>query len=318
MRQLILGLATIALLTGCEKDQGNDPKGSKDEPEPPQHPKQGVQLSWKGEQIGDRYFKEAAMLVPFYSANDSFYFQVDLGAEQSVVYQGALGLVDTTFNTGSSKPMIHFNVNDSAFDNSFSIAEEPSKSSELTSINGNKVAGILGYDFFGSLHFTLDYNNDRLYFGNPPASTALPEEFEPITSRVRNNKIQFKLNGSPLWLIFDTGSSLFDIITNQDQWQNLTSSTITDTLRIPADKTNGATSQILHGSRIVKDIGIGGINLNNHRAHYMRERSIPFNRLSPGSSGIIGNNPFIDRAIINLNPRLNQFKIALQLSGKRH
>lgn len=85
-----------------------------------------------------------------------------------------------------------------------------------------------------------------------------------------------------------------------------------DTLTVPAENNNGNTDQVFFGSKIKSDVEVGPLSLHDHMAYYPGYGNIPFGQLSPGSSGIIGNNLFIKQAIITLDPQQNQFVIALK------
>ncbi len=312
MRILLLIIGCLACFACCEKNEATEQdKNPKNNPKPPQASTQGIPLTWKEATISGKSFSHAALLIPFQRKGDSFYFQVDLGAEQSAVYQGALSLVDTTANSNDNKVTSHFALKDSVFRQAFLTSSKPSSPEALTTINGKPIAGILGYDFFADLHVTIDYVNNRFYFGNPPVEVVAPGSFEPIPSRVRNKKVQFKLRDTAFWVIFDTGSSLFDMITNKAEWETLTQGTVNDTLRIPAEKSNAPQDQVLYGAAIQKNMALQNIALKGQKGYFMKGRDIPFGRLSSGASGIMGNKPFIDKAILTLNPSQNAFQMAI-------
>ncbi len=266
---------------------------------------------WEGETLGDRYFPHAAMYVEgvLPALDDlSGWYQFDLGAPRSMLYgrtftpeqqeriethllpdrQAILNgqpypVLDLALRVGPwtlDKGLIWF----SDFGDS-----EPNQDGRLN-------LGTVGADFVGGAVLAIDYPGQRL-----SRLDEVPPEWEEqaqwVPLRVTEHGLillQIHLDGRPLWMAFDTGSSIFHLITDDEYWAMWTDQEVQDTLPIPA----WGKILTVYGARPSVSLTLGDRSLDVPLVYYRTDPgwSAFLRRYDVG--GLMGNAPFLDTQII--------------------
>ena len=105
--------------------------------------------------------------------------------------------------------------------------------------------------------------------------------------------IPIKVNEKTLYFMYDSGSSLFPMITSLNNWNEITSQKVDDTLSV----TNLGKPLKMIGSNASKQIKIGSISLIDFKVYYAQDTNFDtlFDQLK--CDGIIGNAFFFDKTI---------------------
>ncbi len=218
-----------------------------------------IQYKWVGIDVGKRHIDHAAILLPI-TVEDlpgTFLAQFDLGATRSIFYENALknyfkhfpklaARIDTTDHS-MRFDMDYFllrqvavtlgkyalPVQDYVVYKNF--GEDIPEDSMQTGTQ--KLIGTIGMDICKDRVVLIDYARTRLCFVDSLSSEAL-EPFEWVDCKIEAGRIKLPMKfGNEIHsVLFDTGSSIFPILTDSTYWNryaDLTSGK-RDTLAVPA------------------------------------------------------------------------------------
>jgi hypothetical protein len=101
------------------------------------------------------------------------------------------------------------------------------------------------------------------------------------------------LNGKAEKVMFDTGSSMFFLITSKEKAMSIASSDAMDTMTVES----WGQAVTINGHEIVKDVYFGDKNLKGRTVYYDVSGSVGDN-FSGDIGGITGNVPFIKNIVI--------------------
>jgi hypothetical protein len=112
----------------------------------------------------------------------------------------------------------------------FYLNLKPRFNVSFSQYNVSKI-GTMGADLFQDKILVIDYKNTRM-----AVSDSLPVEYENLPcvkfdlDKINRIKIPFRINGKEEWLMFDTGSSLFQLITSKEKALEISDSIVVDSL----------------------------------------------------------------------------------------
>jgi hypothetical protein len=218
--------------------------------------KEWIAFQWEGAALGKVYYDKAFMNIPFQidSLPDRFKVQFDLGATQSMVYGKAMApylraypelaaKLDTLhkpYRIQSSQNGSFKNVTILLDKTSFSLKElmyfkDFGETLTEDSVNSTdeKHVGTLGASFFKNKILIIDYPKQRLLVVDS-LDLETEKRFDFLKCRIEKGrvKIPFSIDSNTYWVLYDTGSSVFPLVTNKKYFKKLTSTTITDTLAV--------------------------------------------------------------------------------------
>ncbi|MBT2556299.1 hypothetical protein J7E24_00720 [Hymenobacter sp. ISL-91] len=211
-------------------------------------------FEWYTTNIKGKEYK-AAIFVPIkiQGLPANFAAQFDLGSDATVLYGDALknyfatraqlyALLDTTRG----------GMNDSGIRNypttglpvSFGTTQVPQPllmagygdevPADSLYTKSRKLVGTIGGDFVADKVLVIDYPQQRMcVLDSVDAHWQAKTTF--VTSQVRNNRMHIPLTIGPrtYWVLFDTGSSLFTLTTDEQTWRGITRpGGVTDTLAV--------------------------------------------------------------------------------------
>lgn len=276
---------------------------------------QWIPFNWEGAQLGDKYFDKSAIFIPVSidGIPHEFSMQLDLGAVRTNFYGKSLNAyleaypdfkqkIDSTkaFYIEGEKCVMFGDVNlnlGSVALNGVDIGyfkgfgEEIPKDSINTA--SKKHIGTIASDIFEGKILIIDYKNSRM-----AVADELSEEYKNITYQKYGHvsygpiSIPLQLDGKEQYLMFDTGSSLFSLITSEKNALTIASPEIVETLTV----SSWGEDVTAYGLQTNKPIHFGEKELNSSIVYYMDDMEDFFE--SVGIWGITGNAYFLDNIVV--------------------
>ena len=267
---------------------------------------QWIPFSWEGDSISGIYIEKAYLYIPVNIENlsDDFTMQFDLGTYNTVFYGNPIdpyleksGLVNKLDSTGMFKNVclkmgaIPFNNINVVYKKDF--GEKVPIDSLHTKTP--KHIGTIATDMFQDKIVIIDYKSCRLAITDslPNEYTDLPAEKFELTDGIM--RLPFRINSKEHKLMFDTGSSPFQLVTTKERALEISNSAIVDSLSGPLWWGQEIT---FYGFNVTKPIEFGGKALNNSKVYYAKDglwESI-YNSLDVW--GITGNAYFFENTVI--------------------
>lgn len=267
---------------------------------------QWIPFSWEGDTISGIYIEKAYLYIPVKIENlpDNFTMQFDLGTYNTVFYGKPLdpylkesSLANKLDSIGMFKN-VSLKMGTVGFDNANVVykknfGEEISKDSLHSKTP--KHIGTIASDMFQDKIVIIDYKSCRLAITDrlPNEYANLPaEKFESVDGIM---KLPFRINGKECKLMFDTGSSPFQLVTTKKRALDISNSVITDSLSGPLWWGQEIT---FYGFNVNKPIKFGGKALNNSKVYYAKDELWDSIYSSFDVWGITGNAYFFENTVI--------------------
>lgn len=235
------------------------------------NPSIGVEIIWS-HAPGMPY---AAMFIPVQLVGDTntYIMQFDFGAPNTVFYQDA--------PNGTS-----FKIGDNAIElDSLRLVDLPYRKER-------KLIGTIGMDALIKSKLRIDFKNSELFI-NPKPNDHATYDFYLVQEKII---FPAKIDQNPTALLYDSGSSAFDLITDKQNW---------DTYRLPETETHSypvkswGRDMKVHVAQAEMPLEMAGVKMViDQIAHVegMDQASIEHMR-NTGMGGMIGNTLFIDKVL---------------------
>ena len=228
-------------------------------------------------------------------------FQFDLGAPHSVIYGNAFNsnFLDrhTTDRTatlnGQEVPVL---------DLSISVGDVVVKDPVLLrdfgegEIDGSPIIGTVGADLVDGRILIVDFPNQRI-----AVIDSLPEGFVKETHFVEMSRtpgghllVRVKVGGKETYAMYDSGSSIFGLLTTREIWDTLTDGEVIDSFRITAW---GKVYTVYAGRSKVR-ITLAGETLRVDTVHYVNMEGLENFLKQANAIGIMGNRSLWDRTVV--------------------
>ncbi len=274
-------------------------------------PSPWLPFQWSHQGPDGQYLQRAALFVPGAlptAGGLSGWFQFDLGAPTTVLYGQAFTPEQrerlqaqpqrprpAIFN-GQEVPVLEMPVRFGPWEVSPVIwladfgDDEPMP-------DGRPVLGTVGSDFAREHVLAVDFPGERLTrMDTVPTNWEAAAHWTPMRLTEHGHVlIQVEVDEEPHWVMFDTGSSIFEFITSDALWHTLCHGQVTKTLRITAW---GEALDVL-GGPVRAQFTLAGQPLPVRTAYYYR--NMPgwdaFQERF-GFLGLMGNAPFWERVIV--------------------
>lgn len=308
---IILLAITMIALTPCNakevgKAKGNDWKGAS-----------WINFEWIGDSIGTRYFDKVAMFVPvkFDGIPRQFKAEFDLGSMASIVYGNSfnpylslypeyaskLDTVNTEVSIENKKQGDFKNV--TLFLGNFEVRlhilpyyKNYGDTIPVDSVNSPSVKniGTIGADVVKDKILIIDYPQKRMTILDS-LSSGLNRKFDFVTCKMQNGRfiVPLTVHGKVQWYMFDTGASLFSLVTDGDNWNSICNTAQADTVKIGS----WGTFYNVYGAPTNEDIYLGKIKLPQTIAYKMTLRDYLDMFKQEQISGSIGNAYFFNDII---------------------
>jgi hypothetical protein len=278
-----------------------------------------IKFDWIGDTLAGKYVQKAYMFIPFKLSNLPYEFNVqfDLGAINSMLYGNSIKpyfVKHPEFNSKidtnkvawiqSQKYPSLTNVNillDNKPFNSLDLAIFNGFGDTLTmdSINTKTIKniGTIGPDIFQNQILIIDYPNQRIGI-----TRKLPEnlnhEFQYVNFKINEGRIKLPviIDGKKRDLLFDTGSSSFNLYTNFKNAQEVLdkSAVFIDSVKI----STWGVKYYVYGYKISKNIQIGKLIIPSTVLYYTKRDDFDYWFESEQLWGITGNSFFFDKTIV--------------------
>lgn len=277
---------------------------------------QWIPFNWVGDSVSGKYFDKLAITIPVTLDNlpHKFNMQLDLGATTTVIYGTSIkpyldnynelkNKIDTTlkFRIQSQTNYKFKNLTLKLGDVNFGernighfkdFGDDIPKDSINTKTE--KHIGTIAPDLFENKILIIDYPNKRICI-----TTELPKQFSKAQFRdykIKEGriKIPITINGKDEDVMFDTGSSLFALITTTEKANEISSKPITDSLKI----SSWGDYYMVYGQTIKSKIMYGHKQLNKAVVYFdSRKNNYDFYK-EEEIWGITGNAYFLNNVVI--------------------
>jgi hypothetical protein len=279
---------------------------------------------WSPTEISGRHFDKAAMYLPISldTVSGLHYSQFDLGSDWTILYQNNFKSIteynylkiDTLSDSNPERPCfiikdVDLNIGKINFGKrnvlGFYNYGQPiiRKTNALVSENS---IGTIGADIFQNKILVINFPNQTISVLDT-TNSALENYFSFEKCKMENKRIMVPIiiNGTTRFFMYDTGASLFPMMTSFGNWKEITNQKINDTLSI----TNFGNPVIMFGSNASKEINIGRHTLSDFVVYYAKDNNFDkmFEQLK--CDGIIGN-AFFFNTTISIDFKNKRFGIA--------
>ena len=246
-------------------------------------------FEWAGDSLGNKYFDKVAMFIPvnFKGVPHNFLAQLDLGSDISIVYGNSFKSYLSTYPEFGRK--LDTILSEVAIGNE-SQGEikdiELSLDSFLTQLKSvvyykkfgseiptdsiasltKKHIGIIGADIVKNKVLLIDYKNNRIAIVDS-LNLKQTDKFNFLDCKITNGRIKLPLiiNGETQWYMFETGSSIFPLVTDENNWKSMCDVSKKEAIKISSkDK-----SYDILGAETNKDIFFGKEKMPKTHAYVM-------------------------------------------------
>lgn len=212
-----------------------------------------IPFNWEGGTLAGRRFDKVAITVPVALGElpHKFKMQLDLGAMTTVVYGNTIApylakypalnaRLDTTrtFHIQSQKnPMlvgvklklgsVDFGLRDIGCFKNFGDKLTAKSLTDKTEVH----VGTLAPDLFQNRVLIIDYPHQRLCVVDKVPAAYAKASFQPFKLKDGRIKIPLRINGQPEDLLFDTGSSLFALLTTRQRAVTVATEAVQDSIK---------------------------------------------------------------------------------------
>lgn len=273
-----------------------------------------AKFEWTSDSISGRYFEKSAINIPAKMKGIPYNltFQFDLGSKYTMLYENKLKSIyraDSNLENTIKMPFL-FNMlqflreKETIEDGLINISENQVKSKDILVKrnfgdfipkeyirSGESVhIGTIGVDIFKNKILIIDYQNTRFAILNE-----VPEKYQTNFVDIELDKsgmiiLPMKIKEKSYRILFDTGSSIFPIITLSKNISKFTSNPDIDTLKISSW---GVKHDVI-GKMITDTFELAGQRFSNVKV-YTNHSGLG---ISHSTDGMTGNALFWDKTVI--------------------
>lgn len=219
--------------------------------------------------------KYTALLVPiqFKNDTDTYFMQLDFGAYKTVYYRGAPH--SKSFKIGSSKAFLDSLI---IFDMNYDST--------------NHIVGTLGMDLIESTSMELNFQQTYVAF-NEDLDTHAFHQFHYVMNKIL---LPISLGGEQKLVCYDSGSSAFDFITDQQTWEQMRDSSAQAHV---FDVNSWGKGVQVHLSEANTTLNIGGSDLALGQVAYVSgmDEQKTQGMTNTGMQGMVGNTIFLNNVL---------------------
>jgi hypothetical protein len=261
-----------------------------------------IPITW----IENKISPISAMLLPvkINGIATQFYMQFDSGSHSTLFYKKAIESINLKFpdkiskiNSTSNSVKLNFKIGKiNVSSNTFSVLDH----GEMINWNDDKsikIIGTIGNDFLEKKITILNFKENYCYFGNSFPNKKLENSLVSFEFKMRKILIPAKINGKSYNLLYDSGTSAFELITSKKIWNELAKKN--ELIEIEKGNSWGNVLKT-YTTKSEKNIEFENIKINLIEVTYIEGTSFIQNSLMKlsGMGGMIGNKIFIDKVII--------------------
>ncbi len=212
-----------------------------------------IPFNWEGGSLAGRHFDKVGITVPVTLDNlpHQFKMQLDLGAVNTMIYGNPVAPYLAKYPALQAK-----------FDSTHAFRIQNQKNGQLVGVRlhlgkvdfgrrdlgffkgfGDKLPakaladkaqvhiGTIGPDLFQSRVLIIDYPHSRLCVTDKVPAAYAGASFQPFKVKDGRIRIPLRINDQPQDLLFDTGSSLFALLTTRQRSMEATTGAIKDSIK---------------------------------------------------------------------------------------
>lgn len=253
----------------------------------------------------------AAVLLPvrLKGIDRTFYMQLDSGSPTTLFYKESLEAIREKFqypiqcNAGQNRISLQFTTGNMKIASDDFELRSYGNAADLDYTKKNPIIGTIGTDLFEKRIAVLDFKNGTFSF----LESMDEKEFETFEFKKRKILIPAVIEGQKLKLLYDSGTSGYELITNNEEWQKYRREggsikkekgnswgNILTVISAPADKMIGI------GNRALKLSEVTHIEGTSKMQNFLMKTS--------GMQGMIGNKLFLNHTLI-LDCKNRKFKL---------
>ena len=248
----------------------------------------------------------SAMLLPvkINGIATQFYMQFDSGSPNTVFYKNAIKSIYSKFpnkigKIDSSSKIVNLNFNIGKINvssNTFPVLNY-GQTINWSDDESIKIIGTIGTDFLEKKITILNFKENYCYFGNSVPNKKLVNSLVTFQFKKRKILIPAKINGKSYNLLYDTGTSAFELITSKKIWNELSKKNE----EIKIDKGNSWGNVLkTYTTKSDKYIRFENTKIDLNEVTYIEGTTFIQNSLMKlsGMGGMIGNKIFINKVLI--------------------
>ncbi|RDV12013.1 hypothetical protein DXT99_23065 [Pontibacter diazotrophicus] len=263
---------------------------------------------WLGDSTENGVDEYSAMVLPvtLEGIPGTYYMQFDLGAPYSLFY----GKVLTSLNEKYNKIVIHQNGDASSLEQfSFKVGNTDIFAKTIkvkdygSAIDWNdssraRIVGTIGADFIEDKVLTIDYKHENISVASEiPHELANAAQFSDFRFESRRVLLPSKIDGQEQTLLFDTGASAFELLTDKSTWNELSKA---GSKEETYEANSWGKKLIVHNIQSNSLIAFGSVELPLSMVTYIEGTGFMQNMLMKfsGMGGMIGNKLFIGNILV--------------------
>lgn len=190
-----------------------------------------IPFHWQGDSINSKWEPHTALLVPVKLPNcpKQFFMQFDLGSPYSLLYKNKLRAIQSKYpkamqlNDSVGKLLqFHFKAGNMPVVAKEILVKQFDSTAVNWSHNSVEIIGTIGADFIDNKVLVIDYPQQRLTISESVPGKLLPKlvlnDFMYVARRVL---LPATIQGKRAMLYFDTGSSMYELLTNKQTCEAL-------------------------------------------------------------------------------------------------
>lgn len=277
-----------------------------------------VRFHWVGFTSAGKHFAKAVLLVPVRIRSDPkiYYMQLDTGSAATVFYKAPYrGKSDPISGRNSGKPFnLHLRVGETQLDLS-GLRIDGGLSADMK--GPYPVIGTLGQSSFMKDVLFIDFVHQRIAWMSPSkvrAADLAGVSFVHMTARNGLLFIPIRLDHVvyPDGFLYDSGSSLFQLITVPGLWSHLTGKSMTEKGLPKIRIYQWGKAATMVGAKVEGPLSIGPVRLKNPMAWVQASGGAKRSNIAYAKfrlKGIVGNAPFDHCCMIVIDGPLHRFGI---------
>lgn len=275
-----------------------------------------IKFNWIGDSVSCRFYDKLAMIIPVTVENlpQKFNMQLDLGAVNTVFYGNSFkpfvennpGFKSKIYSSLTSdinnKIYYKFRNVDLTLDGVPFVKRDILDFRDFGEVipkdsifsNSEKHIGTLAPDLFQNKVLIIDYPHKRICVTENVPKQFSKAAFQKFKIKYGRIKIPFIIDGKEHYLLFDTGSSIFSLLTKKTSATGISQNSISDSLKI----SSWGEYYMVYGKRTNVKIQFGKKELKPTLVYYDEIKKNDFFYDQENIWGITGNAYFLDRVIL--------------------
>jgi hypothetical protein len=275
-----------------------------------------IPFEWVSDSISGKYFDKLAINIPVSidGLPHKFNMQFDLGAVTTVIYGNSIAKyldkysgfnnkIDSTKSfiiNGQKNPMfknVGLNLGNVSFgERNIGYFKDYGEPIPIDSIytSSEKHIGTIAPDLFKDKYLIIDYPNKRICVTKNLPRKLSKVDFQACSITSGRVTIPLTINGKVENLMFDSGSSMFSLITSEENANQISVNNIIDSL----SANSWGDNMTAYGKKITSEVICGKTILQPSNVYYVKNEMIAEFFKQQNIWGITGNAYFLNTIVI--------------------